>query len=1457
MKKFLSIILAILMIVITIPIAFAADVVASGECGTNVTWTLDSAGVLTISGEGVVESGPWTSYKDDIEEVVFIDVVKIYSYSPFSGCSNLQKVIFYGNATFASVYAFEDCSNLQEVIFYGDATFNSAYTFDGCSNLQKAIFYGDATFNSATFDGCSNLTEVIFYGDATFDSSTFHGCSKLTELSFGGEVKVDSYFAFFDSDDFHAVNVHFCGTQEKWEAITRQIKHSGCPVKNATPHYCEKIEKVDVTCSTDGYTVGIYCSDCEGYIAGHDIIPALNHKGTLVHVGRLSPYCTDIGWEAYEYCTACDYTTYVEIPPLGHRFEGSDICSVCGERSYRYDEETNTYMVYAYEGLEVALKAGGEIILMKDIIKANPDVLTTVPENVTAVLDLNGKTISVAPGADPNLLCPIFEVLGDLTVTYDGTIGGTDCEVGVFFVDGGNLTIESGNFITNSTFTSAIHVYRGNAVIYDGSVTGGVYVFNGEVVIYGGTFSEDPSEFVANGYGAVANEDGTWTVDCLHTDKIQVKALAPTCKESGWDAYEMCKVCGHNNLVLIPALNHKDTLVKVDAKAPTCTEIGWEAYEYCTACDYTTKVEKEALNHKDTLVQVDAKAPTCTEIGWDAYEYCTACTYTTYVEKEALNHKDTLVKVDAKAPTCTEIGWDAYEYCTACDYTTYVETPVDTDAHDWSNCDGSCVICNIECDHETYTNEVCDICGWICDHTTVNVSESKCDYCGRDIDSAEITVGETVSVNDITVYEFTPEYSGTYIVSSSIAEGYSDPCAELYKGDVYIDGYDDCYDENGEIIDYDFNFTYNYEAGQKYYLVVSDLSAIYGFTVDVECETHNWSEGKCLACGTVCDHAEQTGAACEICGSALHVCDFSGEWKYDSEKHWKECTCGETDKEAVHTLTEGKCECGYECPHEWVGVAFVKPTRTEEGYYTYTCSVCKSTKTEPVERASNYAEFKELLEKVKGYLDENLTDSMMQEVKNVINFFELDENHGFIKGEENTVSQMIRQISGFIEVVEEGIADGTALKADYTYIDEVIAEIEEKFADEYLTDEKKAELEEIKSDIEKLKADPDTSVADLEGLERSVYNIFTAAENCFNGYHGGPRYELTEEAQCGKNAVESATCSFCGKVLTREVENSALTHSFTKYEVTEEAKCGVAGKKVAVCDNGCGETDEKAIEALEHSLVLIKTTPAGCGVPMVEFYNCEFCCNCEVARPKFGTELFHSFTKYEVTEEAKCGVEGKKVAACDNGCGETDEKVIEALKHDIVIDEAVAPKCGESGLTQGEHCTRCDYKVEQEVVPALKHSFTKYEVTEEAKCGIEGKEVAYCDNGCGATDEKVIEALTHSFTKYEETEAPKCDVEGKKVAYCDNGCGETDEKAIEALTHADADGDYKCDNGCGHEFEKPAPEEPTPDTPDESTDNCDHLCHKGGFMGFIWKIVKFFSKLFKINPVCECGAAHY
>ncbi|MBR3815897.1 MAG: DUF2974 domain-containing protein [Clostridia bacterium] len=38
---------------------------------------------------------------------------------------------------------------------------------------------------------------------------------------------------------------------------------------------------------------------------------------------------------------------------------------------------------------------------------------------------------------------------------------------------------------------------------------------------------------------------------------------------------------------------------------------------------------------------------------------------------------------------------------------------------------------------------------------------------------------------------------------------------------------------------------------------------------------------------------------------------------------------------------------------------------------------------------------------------------------------------------------------------------------------------------------------------------------------------------------------------------------------------------------------------------------------------------------------------------------------------------------------------------------------------------------------------------------------------------------------------------------------------------------------------------------------CDHLCHSTGFLGFVWKVILFFCSLLNLDPVCDCGMAHY
>ena len=217
-------------------------------------------------------------------------------------------------------------------------------------------------------------------------------------------------------------------------------------------------------------------------------------------------------------------------------------------------------------------------------------------------------------------------------------------------------------------------------------------------------------------------------------------------------------------------------------------------------------------------------------------------------------------------------------------------------------------------------------------------------------------------------------------------------------------------------------------------------------------------------------------------------------------------------------------------------------------------------------------------------------------------------------------------------------------------------------------------------------------------------------------------------------------------------------------------------------------------------------------------------------------------------QNPECG----KTYVCKATVGENDYlSDVVTVGHNIVSVDAKAPTCTEIGWDAYEYCTACDYTTYEEL-PVDADAHTPLEAVTEnevaPKCDVAGSYdlVVYCDD-CGAEldrDKFTVEALKHSFTKYEVTEEAKCGVEGKEVAYCDNGCGETDEKAIEALTHKDADGDYKCDNGCGHEFEKPAPEEPTPDTPDEPTDEEDTCTDCGKVhTNFFSEIICFFAKI--------------
>ena len=88
----------------------------------------------------------------------------------------------------------------------------------------------------------------------------------------------------------------------------------------------KNVEAVSATCTEAGYTAGVYCTDCETYISGHEEVPATGHSfdGGVVN----QPYACVAGEKVYT-CSACGTTETEEIPASAdHDFTTGD-CA-CG-----------------------------------------------------------------------------------------------------------------------------------------------------------------------------------------------------------------------------------------------------------------------------------------------------------------------------------------------------------------------------------------------------------------------------------------------------------------------------------------------------------------------------------------------------------------------------------------------------------------------------------------------------------------------------------------------------------------------------------------------------------------------------------------------------------------------------------------------------------------------------------------------------------------------------------------------------------------------------------------------------------------------------------------------------------------------------------------------------------------------------------------------------------------------
>ena len=72
------------------------------------------------------------------------------------------------------------------------------------------------------------------------------------------------------------------------------------------------------SCTEIGWNAYEACSRCN-YTTTYQELPALNHD--LEQHAAKAPTCTEIGWDAYDTCSRCNYTTRKELPALNHDLE--------------------------------------------------------------------------------------------------------------------------------------------------------------------------------------------------------------------------------------------------------------------------------------------------------------------------------------------------------------------------------------------------------------------------------------------------------------------------------------------------------------------------------------------------------------------------------------------------------------------------------------------------------------------------------------------------------------------------------------------------------------------------------------------------------------------------------------------------------------------------------------------------------------------------------------------------------------------------------------------------------------------------------------------------------------------------------------------------------------------------------------------------------------------------------
>ena len=258
----------------------------SGSCGDDVTYVLDSEGLLTIAGTGAmteyssVFDVPWYSKRDSVKAVVIENGVTGIGKNAFWGCNALTSAAIPASVAAISEYAFYGCESIQQVHITDLAAW-CAINFDGLYYTNPLFFAKDLYLNGeklvnlmipegVTTIGvgafrCCGVTSVTIPASVTsIGKAAFSDCHSLTSVTINSDTASIGEAAFCDCHSLTSVTIahnitsigdsafQCCG---KLESFT--VPASVTSIGSNAFHECWRLKRITFEHSaSDALTIG-------------------------------------------------------------------------------------------------------------------------------------------------------------------------------------------------------------------------------------------------------------------------------------------------------------------------------------------------------------------------------------------------------------------------------------------------------------------------------------------------------------------------------------------------------------------------------------------------------------------------------------------------------------------------------------------------------------------------------------------------------------------------------------------------------------------------------------------------------------------------------------------------------------------------------------------------------------------------------------------------------------------------------------------------------------------------------------------------------------------------------------------------------------------------------------------------------------------------------------------------